>query len=124
LNYQSSTSTASTTRSSLPLLAMTLESQYFKCEENDDGEEEIEPIELTGENDIQPEVNIPSLPNPITPLGDSYSWHSPMPTDPGPYILGVDEAGRGPVLGPLVYAIAYCAESWEEQLEGMGFAGA
>ena len=68
-------------------------------------------------------LEIPSLPDPITPLQDSYTWHTPLPTAPGPYILGVDEAGRGPVLGPLVYGIAYCAESWEEELNGLGFAG-
>ncbi|TFY82187.1 hypothetical protein EWM64_g1825 [Hericium alpestre] len=39
----------------------------------------------------------------------------------GPYILGVDEAGRGPVLGPLVYGVAYCATSYEEQLNELGF---
>lgn len=73
---------------------------------------------------VDTEIIIPSLPNPIVPLQESYTWHSPMPTTLGPYILGVDEAGRGPVLGPLVYGIAYCAESWEGELDGMGFAGA
>lgn len=56
------------------------------------------------------------------PLIASYTHHSPKPTTPGPYILGVDEAGRGPVLGPLVYGIAYCPVAWKEDLENLGFA--
>jgi hypothetical protein len=84
--------------------------------------QDIEMAADSGEEEVD-DLKIPSLPNPITPLQDSYTWHSPLPTAPGPYILGVDEAGRGPVLGPLVYGIAYCAESWETELDGMGFAG-
>jgi ribonuclease H2 subunit A len=37
--------------------------------------------------------------------------------------MGVDEAGRGPVLGPLVYGVAYCPVSYREELEELGFAG-
>ncbi|KAG5644390.1 hypothetical protein DXG03_008618 [Asterophora parasitica] len=67
-------------------------------------------------------VQIPSAPAPSSPLTESYSYHSKLPTAAGPYILGVDEAGRGPVLGPLVYGVAYCPVAYREQLEELGFA--
>jgi ribonuclease H2 subunit A len=75
-------------------------------------------------SDVQviPVDAIPSTPR-SSSLTESYTYHSPTPTAPGPYILGVDEAGRGPVLGPLVYGIAYCPASWQEDLEQLGFAG-
>ena len=66
---------------------------------------------------------IPSAPGPSVTLRESYTYHSPIPTEEGPYILGVDEAGRGPVLGPLVYGVAYCPVSYREKLEDLGFAG-
>ncbi|EGN99265.1 hypothetical protein SERLA73DRAFT_160724 [Serpula lacrymans var. lacrymans S7.3] len=66
--------------------------------------------------------NVPSIPGPSTPLTNSYTYHCPTPTAPGPYILGVDEAGRGPVLGPLVYGVAYCPASYQADLEELGFA--
>jgi ribonuclease H2 subunit A len=68
--------------------------------------------------------DIPSILDKTVPLHSSYTYHSPTPTSSGPYILGVDEAGRGPVLGPLVYGVAYCPASYEEQLNDLGFAGA
>ena len=67
--------------------------------------------------------DIPSLLDKTGPLLSSYTYHSPTPTAAGPYILGVDEAGRGPVLGPLVYGVAYCPVAYREQLDDLGFAG-
>jgi ribonuclease H2 subunit A len=37
------------------------------------------------------------------------------------YMLGIDEAGRGPVLGPMVYATAFCPVADEGRLRAMGF---
>ncbi|KAG8237550.1 hypothetical protein J437_LFUL017448 [Ladona fulva] len=39
-----------------------------------------------------------------------------------PCILGVDEAGRGPVLGPMVYGICFCPISKSKDLDKLGFA--
>ncbi|KAA0191183.1 hypothetical protein HAZT_HAZT011320 [Hyalella azteca] len=39
-----------------------------------------------------------------------------------PCVLGVDEAGRGPVLGPMVYGICYCPVSRNEDLKVLGAA--
>lgn len=39
----------------------------------------------------------------------------------GPTILGIDEAGRGPVLGPMVYAVAYYPQTKEDVLKQMKF---
>lgn len=46
--------------------------------------------------------------------------HNP-PVDE-PYILGIDEAGRGPILGPMVYGAAWCPQSYASNLKKMGFA--
>ncbi|GHJ84842.1 hypothetical protein NliqN6_1244 [Naganishia liquefaciens] len=74
----------------------------------------------------------PVNPIPATPLIHGYSYHSALPESTSvsetneegvrvPWIMGIDEAGRGPVLGPMVYAAAYCPKSFQGELEGLGF---
>ena len=90
---------------------------------------------------------------PIPPLIDSYVYHSTPHKDTGAegWIMGIDEAGRGresgwspsslrqsdlavtsrkmgasltaAVLGPMVYAAAYCPMGFKKTLEGLGFDG-
>lgn len=56
----------------------------------------------------------PSISRSLLLSSGNYTHHSPHPPiladtsdERPPCILGVDEAGRGPVLGPMVYAVAY-----------------
>src|SRR2546421_7577086 len=54
------------------------------------------------------------------PMTESYTYHSSTPTflleTQEPCVLGIDEAGRGPVLGPMCFGVAYCAISEYEEL--------
>ncbi|KAK9240340.1 ribonuclease HII-domain-containing protein [Lipomyces kononenkoae] len=87
----------------------------------------VEPDDLEIDDVSQLSVDLDILPPGIeVPVRDSSStYHTPIPKAIGPgepCILGVDEAGRGPVLGAMVYALSYCLKSYSEKLPSFGFA--
>jgi ribonuclease H2 subunit A len=48
-------------------------------------------------------------------------FHLPESCKQANIVVGVDEAGRGPVLGPLVYGIAFWPESQNEKISQLAF---
>ncbi len=53
-----------------------------------------------------------------------YEWETfriPEPCQGVEVVLGIDEAGRGPVLGSLIYTVAFWPVSEDESIGKMGF---
>ncbi|ORX59017.1 ribonuclease HII [Hesseltinella vesiculosa] len=73
-----------------------------------------------------PDAPVFTMPSVTLPLLDSYTYISPTPSHlPGnmdePCVLGVDEAGRGPCLGAMVYAVSFCPLSRYDEFKALGF---
>lgn len=85
-----------------------------------------------GKNTEKPEVKRQKLENQWVPPSvtqieepwkfDSCTYKSKIPAHikdhcSEPCVIGVDEAGRGPVLGPMVYGVSYCQETYQDELQ-------
>lgn len=62
----------------------------------------------------------PSGDTPCTSLAYSCMGMSAKWSSNEPCILGIDEAGRGPCLGPMVYSAAFCAKTDQTTLKALG----
>ncbi|KAH9277125.1 ribonuclease HII [Batrachochytrium salamandrivorans] len=112
-------------------------SEDSDCSGGRDGSDSEEMRSTTGVDKVDPSSNRNDSPIsntsslthiPPGPCTLSWSHSSSVPitaeseSDPPSCVLGVDEAGRGPVLGPMVYAVSYTPSTHKEKLKDIGFA--
>lgn len=88
---------------------------------DDSQQEGQEGQDIAQETPVDGVFRPPSIDTPQVLSGTSYTYYSDLPpplaTDENiECVLGVDEAGRGPVLGPMVYAAFYLPISQERPL--------